>query len=319
MEVLYKKTTELSDFEIQVICNVFNQVFVDHTKSLLDFKNEFLNTEFGYSFHGLLLSNGNIVGSQSYIPFIYLVDGISRNIALSVDTMILEEFRNFDNIFDLWIKGHQLLKSFNFAFTFGFPNENAYPLLVKGLREKDIGDLSTYILPYKIGAVKKNFAFLNLFSQVAAKTLVRFSVFSQDTKTKNFVIHKNRENFDSYRYKWFDGKYEKVLLDNFVFYHKIRLHQGVKTAFLIDVFPLNQKNFDKAVRYIVKNESKNFDIILYIGHLHFKPLSLIKLPKKLQPKTFHFTAKILNKELIDANVLYDLNNWDVNLSNYDLL
>lgn len=319
MEVLYKKTTELSDEEIQGICEVFDRVFVDHTKTLSDFKNEFLNTDFGYSFHGLLVSNGTIVGSQSYIPFIYLINGVSTNVALSVDTMILEEFRNFDNIFDLWLKGHKLLKNDNFAFTFGFPNENAYPLLVKGLREKDIGDLSTYILPYKIGAIKKNLAFLNAFSKVASKALVNLSVLARSRQTKSFKIQKNRENFDCYRYKWFDGKYKKVDLKTFVFYHKIKTHQGVKTAFLIDVFPLNQQNFDKAVRYIVENESNNFDIILYIGDLHFKPLSLIKLPKKLQPKTFHFTAKILNKELIDANMLFDINNWDVNLSNYDLL
>lgn len=319
MDVLYKKTTELSDNEILGICEVFNRVFVDHTKSLSYFKSEFLNTDFGYSYHGILVNDGIIVGSQSYIPFVYLVDGIKTNVALSVDTMILEEFRNFDNIFDLWIKGHKLLKNSNFAFVFGFPNENAYPLLVKGLREKDIGDLSTYILPYKIGALKKNFAFLNFFSKLFSKALVGFSLFSSKTQTKNFAIHKNRKNFDSQRYKWFDGKYERVQLESFVFYFKIKEHQDVETAFLIDVFPLNQKNFDKAVRYIVANESNNFDILLYVGDLHFKPKSLIKLPKKLQPKTFHFTAKVLNHKLIDEKVLFDIKNWDVNLSNYDLL
>lgn len=319
MEVVYKKTTELSDNEMQNICNVFNRVFVDHTKSVLDFKSEFLNTDFGYSYHGLLLHNGLIVGSQSYIPFIYLIDEETRNVALSVDTMILEEFRNFDNIFDLWTKGHKLLKESNFAFTFGFPNENAYPLLVKGLREKDIGDLSTYILPYKIGAIKKQLSFLNFLSKLASSTLVDLSMITLNRQKKEFRIQKSRTTFDGYRYKWFGAAYKKEVMDDCVFYYKIKIHQEVKTAFLMDVYPLNQRNFDKAVRYLLKNEAKNFDIILYIGNLHFKPLSLIKLPKKLQRKTFHFTAKILNKELIDAKVLYNVNNWDVNLSNYDLL
>lgn len=319
MEVFYKKTTELSEVEIHRICDIFNQVFPDHTKSISAFKNEFLNTDFGYSYHGLLLSDGVIVGSQSYIPFVYLINDQNQNVALSVDTMILEQYRNFDNIFDLWLKGHKILKESHISFIFGFPNDVAYPLLIKGLREKDIGDLSTYILPYKIGSLKKQLSSLNIFSQVLSKILVSLSVFSRNGEIKTYKIQKNRAKFDNYRYRWFDADYKKVSIDDFVCYYKIKIHKDVKTAFLIDVFPLCQKNFDKAVRYIMKKESSNFEIILYIGNLHFTPWSLIKLPKKLQPKTFHFTAKILDKSAIDPKLLYDLDSWDVNLSNYDLL
>ena len=319
MELLYKKTTELTHQEIQNICEVFNTVFIGHTKSISDFKTQFLNTDFGYSYHGLLMKDGVIVGSQTYIPFVYLINDKEVNAALSVDTMILENHRNFDNIFDLWIKGHKLLKEANFAFIFGFPNESAYPLLIKGLKEKDIGDLSTYILPYKIGSLKKQLSFLNIFSILASHLMVSFSVFSKNQSTKHYKISKNREKFNTYRYQWFEGNYQKISMDNFVFYYKIKMHKGIKTAFLIDVSPLSKKNFDQAVRYILKNESKNFDVILYIGHLHFTPISLIKMPKKLEPKTFHFTAKILDKNAIEPELLYNIDNWDVNLSNYDLI
>lgn len=319
MDVIYKKTTELSEEEIHQICEVFNQVFQGHTKSISDFKSEFLNTDYGYSFHGLLLNDGNIVGAQTYIPFVYLINDEEKKVALSVDTMILQEFRNFDHIFDLWLKGHKELKSCDFSFIFGFPNDTAYPLLTKGLKEKDIGDLSTYILPYKIGSIKKELSFLNVFSKLASNILVKFSFFSNDQKTKDYKIRKIRKTFDNYRYKWFGGQYNKIEMKDFVFYYKIKIHQNIPTAFLMDVFPMNKKNFDAAVRYIVKKDSSNFDIVLYIGHLHFNPLSLIKLPKKLQPKTFHFTAKILDKESINPELLYNVDHWDVNLSNYDLL
>lgn len=39
----------------------------------------------------------------------------------------------------------------------GFPNANAYPIQKKGLKRKDIGNLSTYILPVRIGSIKNNF------------------------------------------------------------------------------------------------------------------------------------------------------------------
>ncbi|MFC3159067.1 Acetyltransferase (GNAT) domain-containing protein [Chryseobacterium arachidis] len=319
MTVIYKKTTELSDAEIQNICDVFSEVFPEHSRSVASFKNEFLNTDFGYSFHGLLMDGEKIVGSQSYIPFVYLIDGSEKEAGLSVDTMIMKEYRNFDNIYDLLSKGHKLLKESGFSFVFGFPNDNAYPLLTKGLREKDIGDLSTYILPYKIGSIKEKLKSFNFISKIFSAAVIKFSLFSGNTETKEYRIQKNRTKFNDYRYKWFDGNYKKVNKKDFEFFYKIKKHQGVETAFLIDVHPLNKKNFDEAVRDVYQLEKKNFDIILYIGHLHFTPMSLIKIPKKNEPKTFHFTAKILDSKSITPEVLYDVNNWDVNLSNYDLL
>ncbi|WP_042723390.1 GNAT family N-acetyltransferase, partial [Flavobacterium sp. B17] len=107
MKVIYRKTTELSDSDIENICEIFSEVFPEHSRSVSQFKNEFLNTDFGYSFHGLLMDGEKIVGSQSYIPFVYLVDGNEKEVALSVDTMILKDYRNFDNIFDLLSKGNK--------------------------------------------------------------------------------------------------------------------------------------------------------------------------------------------------------------------
>jgi hypothetical protein len=47
-------------------------------------------------------------------------------------------------------------------------------------------------------------------------------------------------------------------------------------------------------------------------------MSLITMPHKYEPKHFNFTCKVLEKGYLDDS-LYDINNWDVNLSNYDLL
>ena len=152
MDIVLKKTSDLSLDEIEQICYVFKNVFPGHNKSVNEFNNEFTNTEYGYSYHILLLSEGVIVGAQSYIPFKYFVSGKKTLFALSVDTMILEDYRNFDNIFDLWSIGRKAIKKEGVSFLFGFPNDNSYLLSTKGFGDKDVGDLVTYVLPYKVGS-----------------------------------------------------------------------------------------------------------------------------------------------------------------------
>jgi len=74
-----------------------------------------------------------------------------------------------------------------------------------------------------------------------------------------------------------------------------------------------------AVRYLLKHHSKEFDLVLYPGELPFRVTGMIRLPRKMEPKNFNMTANILDKQLIDESVVYNIQNWDTNLSNYDLI
>lgn len=319
MEIIYKKTNELSIEEITQICNVFTNVFEGHSKSITEFNNEFCNTSLGYSFHGLIIDDNKVVGAQSYIPFLYRVKNLTRLFALSVDTMIIQNYRNFDNIYDLWSLGRDYLKKEGVSFLFGFPNDNSYLLSVKGFGDKNIGDLTTYILPYKISAVKKELSYFDFISRLFCDLLILSSKLSLNNNVEIHNVHKDRETFDNFRYKWFDGNYSIVKESDFTFVYKITSYNGIQTSFLMDVYPMSKRNFDKAVRIMYKQSHKLFDIAIYVGNLNFKPLSMIKVPKKYEPKNFHFTGKILDKSQIDKDLIFDINNWDVNLSNYDLL
>jgi hypothetical protein len=319
MDFIYKKTHELSTNEKDQICAVFAQVFEGHTKNIAEFNSEFCNTVLGYSYHGLIINDDEIVGSHSFIPFKYYFDNSKYLFALGVDTMILKQHRNFDNIYDIWSLGRTILKKDGISCLFGFPNENSYPLSINGFGDNDIGTLSTYILPYKIGAVKPNLKFFDILSRFLSKMMISISCFSTNRTIIEYRIHKDREEFDKTRYKWFNGEYEMVQEQDFSFVYKIKNHEGIDTAFLIDIHPMSKRNFDKAVRMMYIRSRKLFEIALYIGNLNFSPLSMIKLPKKLEPKTFHFTGKILDTSLIDSDVFSTLKYWDVNLSNYDLL
>jgi hypothetical protein len=97
------------------------------------------------------------------------------------------------------------------------------------------------------------------------------------------------------------------------------LHESVRTLFFIDITKKSALNFCRAIKYLIKREKDNFDLLLYVGNLPFNNHGMIKLPRKYEPKKFNFMGKSISKNKIDNNVMYNIHNWDVNLSNYDLL
>lgn len=96
-------------------------------------------------------------------------------------------------------------------------------------------------------------------------------------------------------------------------------YEKVKTAFLLDVPPLSKRNFDYVVRAMCKqSKDLHIDVVMYVGHLPFTPMTLIKVPEKLEPKKFHFVGTIFDHDLIDERI-FDIGNWEVSLADYDLV
>ena len=46
---------------------------------------------------------------------------------------------------------------------------------------------------------------------------------------------------------------------------------------------------------------------------------MIRVPRKVQPKDFHFVAKIIDKDKLSEAEMKNIHNWSVDLSSYDLL
>ena len=317
MGVVVKKTIELTTKEIDGINKLFFDVF-GKSRSSESFLNEYLNTPFGYSYHAMLIEDGELVGFHSGVPF-YYQDGDKRFIAgLGIDTMTAVGHRDFFNVRDLFKACEEAMKADECVLRIDFPNDNSYPILKKGFKYKDIGKLKIYFLPINIGAIKPKYRFLNLLSRLFSWTIIQFSRFSISKKEYKFRYTKCRESFDAVRYKWNGGDYKKVECDGSTIYYKTMNFNGVMTAFIMDVHPLSKSLFDRAVRYIYSVEGGHVDMIMYVGVLPFVPCSLITMPHKMEPKHFNFTCKPLEKGLFDDSI-YDIANWDVNLSNYDLL
>lgn len=95
MDFVIRKTTELTEEEIFSFCQLFEEVFVGHVKSVEYFKREFLNTSLGYSYHALMFDGNKMVGANSLIPCDYVYKGEHVLMAFSVDTMIKKRISRF--------------------------------------------------------------------------------------------------------------------------------------------------------------------------------------------------------------------------------
>ena len=314
--LVIKKTTELTSDDIAQINQLYVAVF-NHSRTEEEFRSQYENTPFGYSYHAILKEEGELIGFHSGIPFYYLNKGERFVAGLGINTMTAEGHRDFFNVRDMFVACEQAMKEEGCVLRIGFPNDKSYPVLKKGFKYKDIGKLDTYFLPIRIGGIKASLRILNTLSRLFSWCVIQCSRLSGNKTVCDFQYQKERASFDAIRYKWFDG-YQVVEFGDAKAHYRVSNHEGVQTAFVVDVHPMSKHNFDVLVREIYRRERKSIDLIMYVGHLTFKPMSLLRMPHKIEPKHFNFTCKPLVKDVFDDS-LYDIDNWDVNLSNYDLI
>ena len=94
MELIVKKTTELTEAEISQYCLCFKRVF-DREKDTSVFLSEFAHTCLGYSFHSLLMDEkGAVRGGYTAIPMTFEVNGENMLFAFGVDLMIDVDLRS---------------------------------------------------------------------------------------------------------------------------------------------------------------------------------------------------------------------------------
>lgn len=82
---------------------------------------------------------------------------------------------------------------------------------------------------------------------------------------------------------------------------------------------MSQRNFNKAVREMFKASHKECGLFLYVGLLPFKQYTMMKVPHKYEPKKFRFDVKILDPSKVNEEMILNVNNWEVDLSSYDLV
>lgn len=315
MQFVTKKTTELSLEEKQGLVDLFNDVF-DRSRTIEEFDRQYLNNPEGFSYHTFAVEDNEIVASNSMVPSVYLYNGKQLHFVNSVDTMISEHYRGLENFYDMIKTSFGDAEKQGYDAVYGFPNDNSYELFTKLKFMRDVGKLDTYCMPYRIGGIRKGLKALNPLTMLFCRLWIGCSALFASSKVTSFYIEKDAKSFNETRYRRGDGNYTVI---EGLFAYKVMEYDGVRTAFIIDVFEKSARSFIKAVKYLLNKECRNFDLILYIGHLRFSSHGLIKFPRKYEPKHFNFTAAVINKTTVDKKTLLDIDNWDINLSNYDVI
>ncbi|MCF0220107.1 MAG: hypothetical protein HUK14_10025 [Muribaculaceae bacterium] len=321
MKVVAKKTTEITLEERLQILSAHNEVF-NLSTTLEEWQNGYLNTCLGYSFHATLYNDEEkVIGNYTAIPISYEVGNVVLTFAVASDMFIREGYRDdLNNLLSILNATIKVLQTNDIAAFYGFPNDNSNKVSLAFLRKKRIGFLDTYILPYKIGDYKKSLKVLNPLSMLFSKCMLGISLLAVSKKPSNAIIKKTRPVFEKTRFKWFDaGSYNFYEDNDLKCVWKIAQFDGIKACFLMDVYPMNPKNFNKAVRTMVHKMKSECGLFIYVGHLNFTPLSMLKIPHKFEPKTFRFDCRILDKEKLSKEDVFNINNWEVDLSSYDLL
>jgi len=303
--------------EKEEYCALFKEVFgLDF--SLEDFEKKYDSPAFGYSYHGLMIYEGHILGSNSIIPFHYDFFGKKHVFGLDLDTMISKKVRGKDVLAmkKLWKSAVPVMLEDNIPFVFGFPNAIAYPYWQKVIKWTDIGNIHYYVHPIRVGKLAGKFNFLNPFSRTfCALTNGAAALFRGSKKEINYNIDRVMdEKYESYRYK--DYKTISTGGEAVTHYSIVDEEQG-RVAYIIDAKPFSPYNLRQSVRAIARAEKGNIDAILHIDRLGFFPINLFKAPTKFEPIKIRMAGEILNKEVIDERVL-DVNNWHICLGSFDV-
>lgn len=321
MEFVCKKTTDLDQTEKQAIVTLFNEVF--HQERTIEIlQNQYTQNAFGTCYHTMMYDNGFLVGHITGLPGYYWLNGKKLKAVNPIDLMIDEKHRGLQGFMFLVKKAWAYYKEQGVQLIYNLPNNNSHPLFIKLKCTKSIGKLYTYIMPYRIGGIVEKFNFLNFLSIAFCRTWVFFSNIFASNKLIPFKVQRDYETFLHTRYNRFDGRYCYGELTNTEFVYKLMSYEGKRTAFIIDIYKKTQKAYCEAVRYLIKHERNNFDLILYVGNLPFVNPGLIRVPHKFEPKNFNFDGIILNQEGLteeDKADFYNINSWDINLSDDDVI
>ena len=314
-QVAFKRTYQLTKSEQQQMRDLFEEVF--NKKMTKDsFERKFFYTPKGYSYHGLMLHEENIVGASSAVPGRYKFFGKEHIFSLSVDTMIDPKYRGGGHLIKMINLVHQGLINDDVPFIFGFPNEHFYAVQKRLLKYEDIGELDYYVLPLNIGSVVRKLKPLNFMSRSFCKLTARFCRIPKKSEAGHGIAKVLDKQFERHRY---DAGYSRIALaDSAECIYKIYEEEGgIRTLYIIDVVPLTAASLARAVKEICRTAVEAVDIIIYVGKLPSRPAGLWKTPDSKKPQRIRMTGKILIPDVIDSSV-FKSDNWRVNISDFDV-
>ena len=313
MNISFYYSSKLNEATWQSYTNCFNHVF-NREYPGQHFKEKYLKNFLNESYHALIVHNDRVVGGCTAIPYKYSYFGREIQCALFVDAFVHENYRKDEfALYDAYTLVKDKLIEDGFPFIISVPNDTAYLFWKEFAEWRDIGILPWYVLPLKIGNILKKYKLLNvlyIFSFLYAAICLFLSFFMSNRIRGNIYLVGNESDIKD---RFSDKKYTKI--KNSPFQYTIIYEDGIKTAYLLNESIFSFRDITKAVWNVIINEK--VDIIIYIGKINSNQFSLIKVPKKIQPRKLYFCGKEIIKNVITKDIfLYS--NWDFGLMNFDI-
>lgn len=302
--------------------NSFNSVFKSQ-KDVEYFKHKYSKTHRGFSYHAILQNEkSEIVGGCTVIPMNYKLDNQLIEIGQAVDVFIDEGYRKNPFILrDMYNDLKDLLIDDKIKAVMAVPNKLAFPFWTKIVKWKYIGDLDYWLLPLKLGNIKKSLRSLDIIFSLYLKIHIKLNLivtylYNQTEKKSKYELLEDHK-FRDYRYT---KDYTFVQIENFSFYYKTYTEGTVITTYLLDANENNIRTYKSliiATQYIQKKVK--CDLIAIIGHIKYTQLLYWKVPKRYHPKRLTLTCDILESSQHELySEMLKIDNWNYGLRNFDV-
>ena len=315
----FKKTKDLSTEEksqINELYNVTFKNFINKKRSIEEFLFKYESNILGFSYHGMIKINDNVIGSYNVIPGEFLYFTEKKYFGQSVDTAISNKFKgNIYNLRKLSQGVYNMMIKDNINFVYGLPNRSFYKVKKKILNWNDIGALNYYVYPVSF----ENFLWkLKILNYPILFFCKLYNLFNFKYKKKNsFQIEKiGGNNFNKSRY---DTSYSILKDEKYIIvYKKVNKekYNNAQFIYVIDIFPFSNNLLENAVKKISVKE-KNVDLIIYLDIADLKINNMIKVPNFFFKVKANVSGKIINKESVSENI-FNKHNWQLNLSSFDV-
>jgi len=320
-EFQVKTTGELTTAEISDHTRLFREVYGKPSTADL-FLRKFARNCQGRSVHSLMFHDGELAGAFSAIPGRYRFFGQTLVFANTADLMISPRHRGSIPRLQTLAEGlYGALAREGVAFVFGCLRDEVFHVhrSVSGWRAA--GKMHYYAAPIRLPWLGPATALL----RTGARLRNRFSPAPQASGDLQFPIEKvNDAAFADYRYHVFPTAYRNVSLPGGgavyavdLFHPVAGIPANIRLGLLIDVFPLTKTNFDGAAAAIRKLEPW-LGALAYQGHLPFQPRDMMRVPARFEKPSWTLGGRILLPAVADERV-FDIANWNINLSNGDLV
>ena len=319
---LVKKTYELKEDEILELNELYNKVFgyyIKTPRNREDFITKFTSNEKKYSFHGLMKKNNKIIGSYPVIPNKFKYFDKNLYFGLVVDTVIDKNYQgNLDNLMKLNNLVYDSLRKEKIYFVYGIANKRYYQIIKRLLQYKDICALNFFAKPVRI---RKRPLFAGVFNLIIFSLNFIINTFSKNQDStiikKNIFQNKfegSNEDFENF------NNVKIVSNEKFKFAYKVNIERkfniDLRNLYIFAIHPLSKNNISKVVNYCTKN-FEDVELIFYPKNGIEKSSNLFNLSSFFFKDKTIVSGKILENSIID-NRIFNNENWNLNLSNFDI-